>query len=76
MFAPRRLSSPRIFLSPLTEDATDWPGEDGDGRPEPEEIDDDWSLELDDEYWDALLLDDDYEPDPEYGDFWPDQDAA
>lgn len=38
--------------------------------------DDDYSLDFDDEYLDALLLDDDYEPTPEAGDFWPDSDAA
>ncbi|MBL9161122.1 MAG: hypothetical protein JNL18_00110 [Planctomycetaceae bacterium] len=41
-----------------------------------EECDDESLLELDAEYWDALLPDDDYEALPERGDFWTDQDAA
>ena len=41
-----------------------------------DEVDDDTLLELDEEYWEALLPDDDYEPLPEQGDFWTDQDAA
>lgn len=41
-----------------------------------DEVDDDTLLELDEEYWEALLPDDDYEPTPEEGDFWTDQDAA
>jgi hypothetical protein len=32
--------------------------------------------QIDDECWDALLLDDDYEPPPEPGDFWIEPDAA
>jgi hypothetical protein len=40
------------------------------------ECDDESLLELDEEYWEALLLDDDYEVQPERGDFWIDQDAA
>lgn len=39
---------------------------------EPDEIDDDWPLELDDEFWEALKPEDDYEPLPERGDFWTD----
>ena len=67
---------PRIFFAPSV-DADAWPADDSDdGRPDPDELDDDGALELDDEYWDALLLDDDYEPHPEPGDVWPDQDAA
>jgi hypothetical protein len=31
-------------------------------------------LEFDDEYWEALVPDDDYEPQPDHGDFWPDED--
>ena len=50
--------------------------DESDECPKPEELDDDRSLELDDEYWEALLLDDDYEPQPDDGDFWIDQDAA
>ncbi len=42
----------------------------------PREIDDSWPLEIDDQDLDALIPDDDYEPLPEYGDFWPDRDAA
>jgi hypothetical protein len=53
---------------------TTWPQEEPEYRPQPAEIDDDAPLELDSDYWDALLPDDDYEPWPEYGDFWPDQD--
>lgn len=41
-----------------------------------EECDDDVLLELDDEYWDALLPEDEYEVQPEEGDFWIDRDAA
>jgi hypothetical protein len=41
-----------------------------------DECDDEALLELDDEYWEALLLDDDYEVLPEEGDFWTDQEAA
>ncbi len=40
------------------------------------ECDDESLLELDEAYWEALLLDDDYEVQPEQGDFWIDQDAA
>jgi len=32
--------------------------------------------ECDDEYWEALIPDDDYEAMPEEGDFWFDQEAA
>jgi hypothetical protein len=39
---------------------------------DPDELDGDASLQLDDESWEALLPDDDYEPLPEYGDFWTD----
>lgn len=53
------------------------PREAPEGSPLPEpEIDDRWPLEFDDETWDALVPDDDYEPQPEYGDFWTEQDAA
>lgn len=41
-----------------------------------DECDDESLLDLDAEYWEALLLDDDYEVLPEQGDFWTDQDAA
>jgi len=37
-----------------------------------EELDSDAALQLDDEYWQALIPEDDYEPFPEYGDFWTD----
>jgi hypothetical protein len=47
-----------------------WPPEEPAYRPQPQEIDDDTPLELDDEYWEALAPDDDYEPFPEQGDFW------
>jgi len=40
----------------------------------PDEIDDDLPFEFDAAYWDALLPDDDYEPHPEPGDFWIDDD--
>ena len=69
MFPARRHGLPRLFFTPPDDD---WDYD----RPEPDEIDDDYSLDLNDEYWDALLLDDDYEPHPEPGDFWPDQHAA
>lgn len=55
---------------------------DDDSRPELvlhptfDECDDETLLELNDEYWDALIPDDDYEPLPERGDFWIDGDAA
>jgi hypothetical protein len=42
----------------------------------PGEFDDDWPLELGDDVFDAFTLDDDYEPTPDPGDFWPDQDAS
>ncbi|MCC6491955.1 MAG: hypothetical protein IT424_02920 [Pirellulales bacterium] len=54
----------------------DWPPEEPAFRPQPQELDGDSPLELDDEYWEALTPDDDYEPYPQYGDFWPDLDAA
>jgi hypothetical protein len=41
-----------------------------------EEIDDEALLPLDDACLDALAADDDYEPLPEPGDFWMEQDAA
>ena len=44
--------------------------------PDAAEFDDDSTLEIDDAIWDALAPDDDYEPLPEAGDFWTDQDAA
>jgi hypothetical protein len=53
---------------------THWPAEEPDDWPELEEIDADWPLELDTDYWDALLPDDDYEPCPEPGDFWTEAD--
>jgi hypothetical protein len=37
------------------------------------EIDEDAVRKLDEDLRDALLPDDDYEPLPEYGDFWTDQ---
>jgi hypothetical protein len=37
-----------------------------------DELDDEAPLQLDDEYWEAFTLDDDYDPLPEYGDFWAD----
>ena len=47
-----------------------------DSPPLPHEIDDDCPRELGEEPWDALIPEDDYEPLPEYGDFWPERDAA
>lgn len=41
-----------------------------------DEVDDETLLEFDDEYWDALLPDDDYEALPDERDFWTDQEAA
>lgn len=41
-----------------------------------DECDDESLLELDNEYWEALIPDDDYEALPEPGDFWTDQEAA
>jgi len=60
-------------LTCSTIDST-WPLEEPADRPDLDEIDDDAPLELDSDYWDALLPDDDYEPLPEYGDFWIDDD--
>jgi hypothetical protein len=40
------------------------------------EIDDDFPRELGDDPWDVFVPEDDYEPLPEYGDFWTEQDAA
>jgi hypothetical protein len=73
MFAPRRPCFVRIFFAPPHQESPFWPD---DAQPDADEIDDDSPLELDDEHWDALQPDDDYEPHPEPGDFWPDQDAA
>ena len=59
-----------------------WPEDHPNGEPEvpksdvPDEFDDDWPLELGDDVFDALTPDDDYEPTPDPGDFWPEQDAA
>lgn len=53
---------------------SDWPLEEPPFHDGPDEIDDDVPLELDDEYWEALSPDDDYEPLPEPGDFWTDAD--
>ncbi len=39
-------------------------------------LDDDWSQIPVEECWDALIPDDDYEPQPEPGDFWTAEDAA
>ena len=41
---------------------------------EPDDVDYDTPLEFDDEYWEALVPDDDYEPQPDHGDFWPEED--
>jgi hypothetical protein len=54
---------------------SEWPLEEPTYGSDPEEIDDDAPFEFDAEYWDALLPDNDYEPLPEYGDFWPPDDA-
>lgn len=43
--------------------------------PDPD-FDDDGPLELDDEAWEVFIPDDDYEPLPEYGDFWTDDDPS
>lgn len=42
----------------------------------PDFADDHSTLELDDDCFEALTPDDDYEPLPEPGDFWTNQDAA
>ncbi len=52
---------------------SEWPQEEPRYVPDMQEIDDDSPLELDEDYWDALLPDDDYEPSPEHGDFWTEQ---
>lgn len=40
------------------------------------EIDHDFPRELGDDPWDVFVPEDDYEPLPEIGDFWTEQDAA
>jgi hypothetical protein len=76
MFAPRPHAPIRIFFAPFDQHDAAWPEDDpDDGEPDLDEVDDDWLLQFN-EYWDALLPDDDYEPLPDPGDFWPDQDAA
>ena len=52
------------------EDPDEAAGEDSDF--DLDELDVDAALHLDDEYWEALLPEDDYEPLPDYGDFWTD----
>ena len=58
---------------------SDWPDEDP-GVPDDlfndaDEFDDeDFPLELDGDDWDPFAADDDYEPQPEYGDFWTEVD--
>ncbi len=49
-----------------------------DSRPRrpPREIDDDFPRELGDDPWDVFVPEDDYEPLPQYGDFWTEQNAA
>lgn len=47
-----------------------------DGAPTEEAPVDDWAIELDEDQWEALIPEDDYEPMPEYGDFWGDRDVA
>jgi hypothetical protein len=61
-----------MLLAACSRIDSQWPQEEPGSRPDQEEIDDDSPLELDDDYWDALIPDDDYEPLPEYGDFWTD----
>ncbi len=64
----------RLSLSTVD---SDWPLEEPPYRDvpdEPEGVDDDTPLELDDESWEALIPDDDYEPLPEQGDFWTEDD--
>jgi hypothetical protein len=77
MFPARRHGSPSLFFAPPADShaacsSDDW----DDDPPDLDELDDDSPLDLDDECWDALLPDDDYEPRPDPGDFWPHQDAA
>jgi hypothetical protein len=69
MRAEPNLAHVRLFQSLPGTRAETWP-------PEPEENDDDSTLELDDECLDALEPDDDYETQPQPGDFWPEMDAA
>ena len=57
-------------LSLFTVDS-DWPLEE---PPYSDDVDDPMPLELDDECWEALTPDDDYEPMPDYGDFWTEDD--
>jgi hypothetical protein len=59
-------------LSLSTLDSPPWPLEEP--PYEPDELDDDAPLELDDEYWEAFVPDDDYEPLPDHGDFWTNDD--
>ena len=70
--AGRQTSHPprtgRRFASPLknSDDGSDFDGTD---------FDDDSELDPVGEPWDPLVLeDDDEEPEPEYGDFWPEPD--
>ena len=54
-----------------------WPEDDPTTPEPPPELDDETPLELDDdEFWQAIAPDDDYEPVPEPGDFWTEFDVA
>lgn len=65
-------ASPRACSFRAASNDSIWPPEEPAYRPDPHDIDDDTPLELDDDYWEALLPDDDYEPYPAPGDFWTD----
>jgi hypothetical protein len=53
---------------------SDWPVEEPDYPDDAGELDDLIPWEFDNEYWDALLPDDDYEPLPDRNDFWTNDD--
>ena len=75
MAAPKKRANNRILPFVRPDELDDVPPE-SPLHPAFDECDDESLLDLDAEYWEALLLDDDYEVLPEKGDFWADQDAA
>ncbi len=75
MAAPKKRAHDRILPFERPDEPDDVPPE-SPLHPAFDECDDESLLDLDAEYWEALLLDDDYEVLPEKGDFWADQDAA
>lgn len=70
-----------MFLPPQSAAAidSDWPDEEPEQRSDSidgifDDADEDAPLELDVDDWDALDFDDEYEPEPGYGDFWTEVD--